>query len=174
LPTVSAKIASFNCTAEHYFCDLKNSTESIFYQIIKDALDEHPYLNQPTTRQRRGWFNFIGEIDNSLFGIATDRQIDELHVTDIKILQKQKSFEDDLIDEHKYVASFASNVTAWTENLAKSVEADLDEAKVKLLEAVDTVYKEDAVLGDISSTILKSQYIFYVTKKIEAAADSCR
>jgi len=37
-----------------------------------------------------------------------------------------------------------------------------------------TVYDEEAVLGEVSSTIIKNQYLMYANNKIMAAADTCR
>jgi hypothetical protein len=142
--------------------------------VVRDALEDHPYLNRPTSKQRRGLLNLVGEWDHKLFGLATDRQIDELHVTELRLAERQKSLQDAILKDHKYLTEVTSNISTWTASLSKTFEADLDDAKRRLEAAIDTVYKEDGVLGDISSTILKNQHVMYVTNKIDSAAESCR
>jgi hypothetical protein len=110
LPRVSSEFIKSTCTSEQPICKLQSETEGIHSLLLTEVLEEHPYLNVNPARNRRGWFDGVGNLYHVVFGVATDNQIDNLHMSQFQIQAKQNELEDNLVKDHKYVASAVLNI----------------------------------------------------------------
>jgi hypothetical protein len=91
LPPATTVDGIENCTAQPVFCGLMNRTSNVQPQrlICQQLIQSHPYFASSSTspRSERGFIDFLGEIQHHVIGVATDRDVNELHV-DIDYIKK--------------------------------------------------------------------------------------
>jgi len=180
LPEINTTLyTDTECLSEPQLCTLKSEAGKIHNAILKETLKNQPYLNPESStsgslRRRRGLMDGVGKIDKYLFGLATTADVDALHESEVAMAHRIKSIQEALVDEHKYMISVTSNITAWSKDLSESFEKRIKTVQNALVSTIGTVFEGEAVLGQIQVLLMKNQYFVYVTTKVNEAANSCR
>ena len=81
LPTLYELIAHPSCQAEKYLCELVTNTYNAYTIMKSEYLADFPYTSKGIFMSKiseRGLFNFVGNVQNFLFGTATESEVSTL------------------------------------------------------------------------------------------------
>ncbi len=133
---------------------------------IDESLCSNKYLvcDPQNKRRKRGLFNFLGDVQNSLFGVATDDQLGKLHtiVDDVGNISKLNSQE--IVVLRNNTISLSVNMMASMSNLSTNIYSELTSLTNKIqswatniednVKALDIHVQESAVISTLATATL--------------------
>jgi hypothetical protein len=164
-----------NCAAQPVFCGLMNRTANVQRLIYHQLIQSHPYFASSSTspRSERGFLDFLGEIQHQVIGVATDRDVNELHVGIDYIKKHEKELEEATQINTNATASLAKNITAFDQQWNDAVKDNVSSMRSEMAKATSTTTRDGTTLGRSIEIINQNEYYLFTATRLELAAADC-